>query len=305
MSILAHAGLGDDIAPLTPMRLLTGWTFQPLMAVIVIALASAYLYGVHRLRRRGDAWSRWRSASFVGLGLGSMTVATQSALSTYDTSLLSVHMAQHMVLSMLVPLFLALGAPVTLALRTLPGRPRAVLMAILHSRVARVLSFPPLTFAMFIVTPWALYFTGWYDATLHNPFLHDLLHLQFITVGCLFFWPLVGLDPVPGRLPYMLRVLVVFATLPFHAFLGVTVMAMRELIGGDWYRELDRHWGPSPLYDQQIAGSILWAAGDLIGAVLFGVLFVQWVRESQREAVREDRRLDRLEAMANRRADDG
>jgi putative copper resistance protein D len=287
------------------MRLLTGWTFDPLMATIVVAVGVLYLIGVHRLRARGDDWSGWRTFSFLGLGLGSMVLATQSSLATYDTTLLSVHMFQHMVLAMLVPVFSALGAPVTLALRTLGRRPRSQLLAVLHSPVLRVLSFPPLAFAMFIATPWALYFTGWYDATLHHAFLHDLLHLQFVAVGSLFFWPLVGLDPVPGRLPYMLRMLLVFATLPFHAFLGVTVMSMHQLIGSDWYLAIDRHWGPSPIHDQNIAGAILWVSGDIIGLVVFGVLFVQWVRESQREAVREDRRLDRLEAMAGHGAVDG
>jgi len=287
------------------MRLLTGWTFDPLMATIVVAVGVLYLIGVHRLRARGDAWSGWRTFSFLGLGLGSMLLATQSSLATYDTTLLSVHMFQHMVLAMLVPVFSALGAPVTLALRTLGRRPRSQLLAVLHSPVLRVLSFPPLAFAMFIATPWALYFTGWYDATLHHAFLHDLLHLQFVAVGSLFFWPLVGLDPVPGRLPYMLRMLLVFATLPFHAFLGVTVMSMQQLIGSDWYLAIDRHWGPSPIHDQNIAGAILWVSGDIIGLVVFGVLFVQWARESQREAVREDRRLDRLEAMAGHGVVDG
>ncbi len=303
--MLAHAGLGEDVAPLSPIRLLTGWTFDPLMAAIVVAVGVLYLIGVHRLRARGDDWSGWRTFSFLGLGLGSMVLATQSSLATYDTTLLSVHMFQHMVLAMLVPVFSALGAPVTLALRTLGRRPRSQLLAVLHSPVLRVLSFPPLAFAMFIATPWVLYFTGWYDATLHHAFLHDLLHLQFVAVGSLFFWPLVGLDPVPGRLPYMLRMLLVFATLPFHAFLGVTVMSMHQLIGSDWYRAIDRHWGPSPIHDQNIAGAILWVSGDIIGLVVFGVLFVQWVRESQREAVREDRRLDRLEAMAGHGAVDG
>src|SRR3954453_4189856 len=102
-----------------------------------------------------------------------------------------------MILSMLVPLALALGAPVTLALRTLPGRPRRWLLAVLHSRVVRVLSFPPVAFALFVLSPWALYFTGWYDASLHSDFLHELMHLHLVVVGCLFLWPLVGIDPVP------------------------------------------------------------------------------------------------------------
>src|SRR4051794_27124758 len=142
---------------------------------------------------------------FVGVGMGSFYVATSSGLAAYDTTLLSVHMVQHMVLSMLVPLALALGAPVTLALRTLPRVPRRWLLTVLHSRVAKVLSFPPLTLALYVVTPWALYFSGWYQASLDHVWLHELMHLHLVVVGTLFFWPIVGIDPVPGRVGYPLR----------------------------------------------------------------------------------------------------
>ena len=227
-------------------------------------------------------------------------IATQSALGTYDTVLLSVHMAQHMILSMLTPLAMAIGAPVTLALRTLPGTPRDWLLSVLHSRFAKVLCFPLIGFTLFVLSPWALYFSGWYDATLRSAVLHDLLHLHFILVGSLFFWPLLGLDPVPGRVIYPFRLMLIFLTLPFHAFLGITIMSSTKLIAEDWYTSFGRSWPPSPLRDQYIAGGLLWGSGDIVGLLFFGVLFVQWVQQSQREARREDRRLDRLEEQARR-----
>jgi cytochrome c oxidase assembly factor CtaG len=241
---------------------------------------------------------------FVGVGMGLFYVATSSGLAAYDTTLLSVHMVQHMVLSMLVPLALALGAPVTLALRTLPPRPRRWLLALLHSRLARVLSFPPLTLAVYVVSPWALYFSGWYAASLESAALHELMHVHLVAVGALFFWPLVGVDPVPGRVAYPFRVLLAVLTLPFHAFLGVTIMGQETLLGGDHYLRLREQagygWLPDALDDQHLAGGILWASGDLVGLTVFGVLFVQWVRSSMKEAEREDRRLDLLEARGDR-----
>lgn len=137
-----HAGPGDQIEPFTAVRLLTAWTFEPVLLSVIVVVGALYLYGVHRLKARGDKWSKGRTFSFVGLGLGSAVIATQSALGTYDTVLISVHMAQHMILSMLTPLAMALGAPVTLALRTLPQRPRGWLLSVLHSHVAKVLCFP-------------------------------------------------------------------------------------------------------------------------------------------------------------------
>jgi cytochrome c oxidase assembly factor CtaG len=284
------------VAPITVDRVFTAWSWEWLPVVAVVVVAGCYLAGVTVLRRRGDRWSAWRSAALVVGGLGTIVVATCSSLGTYDDTLLSMHMVQDMLLSMIAPVFFALGAPITLALRTLPRTPRKVVLAILHSTVARVLTFPVVTFGLFIATPWVLYFSGLYEATLRSAPLHDLMHVHFLAVGCLFFWPLLGLDPMPVRVPHPFRVFTMFATLPFHAFLGVTIMSMSILIGGDYYPDLHRGWPPSPIHDQNIAGGILWGSGDIIGFAVFLVLFVQWVRASQREAVRIDRRLDREEA---------
>lgn len=288
--------------PFDASRLLTGWELAPVPLVATVWAVGLYLLGVRSLHRRGDAWPVGRTVMFVGVGMGSFYVATSSGLAAYDTTLLSVHMVQHMVLSMLVPLALALGAPVTLALRTLPATPRRWLLAVLHSRVAKVLSFPPLTLALYVVSPWALYFSPWYDATLGHVWLHELMHLHLVVVGALFFWPIVGVDPVPGRVGYPFRMVLVVLTLPFHAFLGVTIMGQETLLGEEHYlalRDLPGYgWLPDPLDDQHLAGGLLWSSGDLVGLVLFGVLFVQWVRSSVKEAAREDRRLDLLEAKA-------
>ena len=161
-----------------------------------------------------------------------------------------------------------------------------------------MLTFPLVAAAIFVAQPWVLYYTGLYEATLRNPVLHDLNHLHFLLVGCLWFWVILGLDPLPRRVPYPMRMLAVFVTLPFHAWLGVTIMSASTLIAPDWYFELGRDWGQSPIADQRLAGGILWVSGELIGLAILGVLFVQWMRESEREARREDRRLDREAAAA-------
>jgi cytochrome c oxidase assembly factor CtaG len=304
-TLLAHAEPGSQPPPLTPLRLLTEWQLELVPALGAVLVGGLYLFGVHRLHERGDRWSVWRTVLFVGLGLGTFVVATQSALAAYDTELFWAHMVQHMVLSMLTPVFLALGAPITLALRTLPARSRHRLLAVLHSRAAKVLTFPVVAGVLFVANPFALYLTGWYEATLRNGWLHDLNHLHFVLVGCLWFWPLLSPDPMPNRMPYPLRLLAVFATMPMHAFLGVAIMGASTPIAADWYTDLHRGWGPSIHYDQQLAGGILWASGDLVALVVLAALFVQWSQASAREAVREDRRLDRLEAAERLRQSHG
>ncbi len=296
----------DYLPRFTLGRVFTGWELAPVLALLTLGAVCLYAVGVNAMYGRGDRWPIGRSVAF-GAGIAAFVLATQSGLAAYDTTLLSVHMTQHMILSMVVPLAIALSAPVTLALRTLPARPRRWLLAVLHSWLGKVVTFPPLTLLLYVVSPWALYFSGWYAASLGSQLVHEAMHVHLVVVGSLFFWPLLGVDPVPGRVAYPFRMLLVLLTLPFHAFLGVTIMSQTDLLGGDWYPSLHEGdmgaWLPDPADDQHLAGGLLWSSGDLVGLLLFGVLFVQWVRSSQREAAREDRRLDREEAAAQRAAD--
>jgi cytochrome c oxidase assembly factor CtaG len=276
-------------------RIVTEAGIDPIPTILTIWVAGAYLVGVRVLHARGDRWPWGRTISFVGVGMGAFAFATMSGIGAYDTTLLSVHMVQHMILTMVVPLALALGAPVTLALRTLPPRPRRWLLTVLHSLPVRVLSFPPLAFLVFVLSPWVLYFTGWYPASVESTYVHEMTHLHLVATGALFLWPLVGVDPVPGRVGYPFRMMLMVMTLPFHAFLGVTIMNQEELIAGEHYTGLDLAWLPDPMDDQHLAGGILWGTGDVVGLLFFMALFAQWVRSSMREAEREDRRLDRME----------
>ncbi|MFJ9314608.1 cytochrome c oxidase assembly protein [Pimelobacter simplex] len=298
VELVVAAGSIQDLPPFGAGTFWSQWGLEPLPLVVTVWATGLYLVGVASLRRRGDAWPVGRTIAWL-IGMLAFYVATSSGLAAYDTVLVSVHMVQHMVLSMVVPLSLALGAPVTLALRTLPRTPRGWLLAVLHSRVAKVLGFPPLAFALYVLSPWALYFSGWYDASLRSTYVHEMMHVHLVMVGALFFWPIVGVDPLPGRVAHPFRVLLTVLTLPFHAFLGVTIMGQSTLLGGDWYPSLHDGplgaWLPDPAADQRLAGGILWGAGDLVGLVFFVVLFAQWVRSSVKEAQREDRRLDRLE----------
>jgi cytochrome c oxidase assembly factor CtaG len=298
VSTVLSVATTSALPPFGPGRIFTEWGMDPFLTILTVWVAGAYLVGVRTLHRRGDRWPWARTVSFVVAGMGTFYFATSSGLATYDTTLLSVHMVQHMLLSMAVPLALALGAPVTLALRTLPPAPRRVLLRVLHSRPARVLTFPPLTFLLFVLSPWMLYFTAWYDASVRHPYIHEMTHVHLVLIGSLFLWPMVGIDPVPGRVGYPFRMLLMLLTLPFHAFLGLTIMGETDLIAGDWYRSLPETWLPPPAADQHLAGGILWGAGDLVGLAFFIVFFAQWARSSMKEAEREDRRLDLLESRA-------
>ncbi|HET9517596.1 MAG TPA: cytochrome c oxidase assembly protein [Actinoplanes sp.] len=281
--------------PFTVAEIFTATRLNSLMAVFLLVAGALYLYGGFRLRQRGDAWPPGRTVAFVVGGLGTIALVTVSGIEAYDTTLLSVHMVQHMVLSMVAPIFLALGAPVTLALRTLPARPRAVLLRVVHSRWARVVTFPLVAFGLFIVNPFVLYFSDLYRLTLQSTLLHEFIHVHFLITGCVFFWPLLGLDPLPNRWPYPARALLMVLSVPFHTVLGLTIMQSNTLLGGDWYPALQLTWA-DPYADQRAAGGILWAGGEVVSVTMLGVLVLQWIRQSEREARRTDRALDRAEA---------
>jgi putative membrane protein len=294
-AVLAAPGttpLASTLPPFSGRAIFTHLELESWIAVMLVLSAGIYLYGVHRLHSRGDHWPVTRTILFLVPGLGSIAFVTVSGIEAYDDTLLSVHMIQHMVLGMIAPIFLALGAPVTLALRTLPVGGRKRLVSVLHSRPAKVLTFPLVSYALFVANPFALYFTGLYQQTLEHPLFHEFVHLHFLVTGCLFFWPLLGLDPLPGRWPYPGRALLMLLSTPFHAVLGLTIMQSATLIAGGWYTNLHLTWA-NPKDDQVLAGGILWAGGEVVSVTMLAVLVVQWMRDADKEARRVDRKLDR------------
>lgn len=291
--------LGYDIGgPPTLAGLAFDWRFDLIFGSAAIAMALLYLLGVRRLRKRGDRWAVGRTSAWL-VGCAALLVATSSGLGTYGPAMFSVHMAQHMILAMLVPILLVLGAPLTLALRALPpaGRdappgPREWILAGVHSPVARWLTHPLVALPLFVGGYYALYFSGLFAAALPEHWAHVLMNAHFLVVGWLFFWPLVGVDPAPRRLPPAARLGVVFASVPFHAFFGVALMSYNSVLGGDFYRQLGLPWLPDPLADQKLGGGLAWASGELPLLLVVVALLIQWSRQDERSARRDDRRAD-------------
>lgn len=286
----------STVPPFTFSAVFTQLAIDPLLLTSIVIVAALYLWGVERLRRGGVQWPLGRTLSFLIGGLGTLSFVTMSGIGAYDETLFSVHMMQHMTLAMVTPIFLALGAPVTLALRALPSGGRRRLNKVLHWKIARLYMNPLVGFMIFVGSPWALYFTGWFEASLRNVWLHELMHVHFLVSGSIFFWPLVGLDPIPGRVSYPFRALLLVATMPFHAFLGLTIMQSTTLLAGGYYGELNLAWS-NAVSDQRVGGGLLWASGELVGLLMVAPALYQWMRASEREAAREDRRLDREERL--------
>ncbi|WP_093909818.1 cytochrome c oxidase assembly protein [Streptomyces sp. cf386] len=287
--------LGDF--PWTP--LFTRWHFDPLFAFGTAAAALLYLAGVRKLRARGDKWPVGRTVSWLA-GLAVTVLATMSGLNVYGKVLFSVHMGQHMILAMTVPILLVLGAPATLALRTLPtapkggpGGPREWLTKLLHSRYVKVLSHPVVASVLFIGSAFVVYYTSLFETLMRSHLGHLFMLVHFLAVGLLFFWVVIGIDPGPHRPPHLGRLFVLILTMPFHSWFSISLMSSTALIGEGWWSLLDRPWVERAMDDQYDAGAIAWATGDIPVLITTIILAIQWVRSDQREARRIDRRIDR------------
>lgn len=284
--------------PPTFVRLLTDWRFDLLYGTAAVVLAALYLVGVRRLRSRGDAWPVGRTVAWL-CGCATLLVATSSGIGKYSPAMFSVHMGSHMLLSMMAPIFFVLGGPVTLALRVLPpaGKgappgPREWLLAFTHSPITRVLTHPVVALALFVGSFYVLYYSGLFDTALRHHSAHLAMNAHFLLAGYLFFWLVIGIDPAPRRLPPLGRLGLLLASMPFHAFFGVTLMNMQTVIGETFYRGLNLPWVGDLLTDQRLGGGIAWASGELPVLIVMVALMIQWTRADEREARRRDRRED-------------
>src|SRR3954453_3199837 len=267
------------------------------LAVLSVVALLVYLGAVGRLRRSGVTWPWWRSLAWFG-GTASLFAVTGTWVNGYSMVLFSVHMTQHMVLSLITPLLLLLAAPVTLALRTLPrgrgaaGAPRALLLDALHSRFARVVSSPFFTVPLFIASLYGIYFTPLFDALMSNPIGHQVMLAPFVVVGLLFFGPIVAQDPWPRTLSHPGRMLELLLPVPFHAFFGVAIMMAGALVVGP-FAEPPAGWGVDPLGDQAVAGGIVWAFAELPTVLVLAVVFFSWASSEERRGRALDRAADR------------
>jgi putative copper resistance protein D len=303
---------------LTPIRYLTEWQLELLWVLVAAFAAFFYLAGVWRLHRRGDRWPAYRTVLWLA-GLASFVWVTNGAPAVYEQYLFSMHMLGHMVLTMAIPMLLVLAAPVTLAARAIRKRTdgsrggREWILWAVQSPVANVLTNPIVAAAIFAISLWVFYYTPILRWAVTDHVGHLWMVAHFLISGYLFVLVLVGADPVRKRPPYALRLLLLLATMAFHAFFGLAIMSDTGLMLADWYGAMGRTWGLPPLEDQAWGGGIAWSVGEIPTVALAVVVSVLWARSDDREAKRRDRAADRdgeaelaaYNAMLAHRADAG
>lgn len=277
-------------------RYFTEWNLDLLWVILAGFGIFFYLAGVWRLHRRGDKWPIYRTVLWV-LGLLFLVYVTSGGVNAYEQYLFSAHMLGHMALTMAVPVLLVPGAPVTLAMRAIRKRTdgsrggREWILLAVHSKFAGVIANPLVAAGLFVGSLWVFYYSPLFRWTMLDHIGHEWMVAHFLITGYLFVQSLIGIDPVPYRLPYPFRLLLLLGTMAFHAFFGLAIMTSTGLLLADWYGAMG--WGADALADQRVGGGIAWSVGELPTLALAITVAVQWSRSDERESKRSDRNADR------------
>jgi cytochrome c oxidase assembly factor CtaG len=286
--VAAHGPVPAD-AP-TAGSLLFDWTIEPIPALAIVAGLLWWRWATRRVNvlHPTNPVPRRRSVAFVG-GMAAIAFALMSGIDRYDTTLFSVHMVQHILLTLAAAPLIALSAPITLLLRVAsPATRRRWILPVLHSRVVRILAFPVVAWLIFAAAMWGTHFTPLFNAALEDPFVHDIEHGIYLVTALLFWWPAVALDPAPWRMVHPVRALYVFLQMTQNTFLSVVLLNVQTVLYPH-YATLVRPWGPPPLIDQGTAAGIMWIVGDLIFLTSIMAIIAGWARAEGRDAARADR----------------
>ncbi len=281
--------------PFTVVTAITQWTPDVPAILFAAIVGTGYFLAVRRLTAAGGTWARGRKVAFA-TGLGLVLFFSVSFFGVYADTLFWARAGQVITLLMLAPLCLAMGSPVALALATLPRKRTDRLRGVLASRAMRVISFPASGSVLLIATPWLFYFTNWYPTVLSNAVVDELSRLALLTIGFVYFYARLQLDPVPHKYPHLISVVITFVEVIFDAALGLVLWLNPHIIAQHYYQALDRNWGPSLRNDQIIGAGVLWIAGDAAGLPFLGALMRRMSVDDDKEAAEIDRQLDEQDA---------
>ena len=284
-------------------RILLGCEPDAFMIGLLIIAVALYVKGVMVLTKRGDKWPVGRTISFA-IGISAVDFATSGGLGLYAHFSFSWHMVAHMTLGMIAPIAIVLGAPITLALRTLPqGRNpqergvRGTLLSVLHSRYSSIIVNPVGALVIFDGSLFLLYFTSLFGTLMNTHAGHLFMNIHFLLAGFLFFHVIIGIDPNPKRPPFLVRIVTLLAAMSIHAFFSVALMSSSTLIDSGYFAALQTPWVGELLADQNKGGAIGWAMGEIPILIALIATFIMWTRDDAREARRIDRSVERMAAM--------
>jgi putative membrane protein len=273
MRLLLAPLLDERPRPMVPYE--WSWALHPSVLLGTGLLGALYFYGIGPLRRRrnlGPPAARWQIASFVA-GLIVLLVSLNGPMHDLsDYYLFSVHMVQHLLLTLLFPPLTILGIPGWL-LRPVLRHPPIL-------RIARLLTHPVVAAVIFTATIVVWHLAPYYDLMMRDHDVHIVTHLMFMLTATIMWWPVMSPAPELPRLPYGLGMLYLFLVgIPMQLVAALITLSGQVLY--PWYAVAPRTWGLSPLDDQQLGGLLMWIPGGLWMFLAIGVLFFLWARESE------------------------
>ncbi len=254
------------------------WHLHPDVVLLVLLLEGGYLYAVTQMRQRISDAGRVRGSQVAMFSLGVLVLYIAAGSPIHDLSehyLLSVHMFQHLLFTLVAPPLLLAGTPAWLWQALLRG-PRAMW-------VARLVTLPVLTFAVFNLVLLVTHLPPVVDLALRQHLFHLFVHVVLVATALLMWWPILSPLPELPRLSYPLQMGYLFLQSLLPAVMA-SFITFADGVVYDFYAEAPRIWGTSPISDQQIAGGMMKLLGSLILWSFIAVAFFKWYAREEAEA---------------------
>ena len=290
--ILAHV-VGEGASQ--GWGVLRQWTWTDPTLLVPLALAILYARGLRNWPHPRPLKS-WRPYSFYA-GLLFLVIALASPIDAMSDDLFFMHMVQHLILVMIAPVLLLLGAPTTPLLRGLPGFVRKnVIAPLMRSPKARSL-YRSITFAgtawlLFSINLWTWHFYGdAYERATTNAALHIFMHWTFITTAMLFWWAIIDPRPLRSRIPYPLRLVFIGVTMLQNVALGAAITFRNDILY-PYYATRARLWDISPLTDQQAGGLVMWTIGSMMFMLAIIITIAVWFDKEEKRSRKEEAAID-------------
>ena len=256
------------LPPLTWGTALSAWHLRPVTDAVLIVSTALYVYRAHRvLPRHGVHWPVGRTVSFVG-ALAVLAVTLQSSIDVYSHEFFWLHMIQHLLLIMVVPVLFILGQPIRLLTESTDLISEQCSRALL-SRVVSVITFPLLALAAYAAVLVGTHLTGFMQTMQTHMWLHEVEIVLYLGSGYLFFLPLLAHEPLRRELSYPLRVFLLLLGMTVDTVVGVMLMMSTQ--------------GAFPLSDIHTGGGIMWVVGDGLMFAVTVLVVAQWMRDTERQ----------------------
>jgi putative membrane protein len=249
------------------------WSLHPSVLLGTGLLGALYFYGIGPLRRRygwGPPPSAGQILSFCAALVVLLASLNGPMHDLSDYYLFSVHMVQHLVLTLIFPPLLLAGIPGWLL------RPLALGPGIYA--LARAITRPWVAALVFSASIALWHLQPFYDLMMRSHEVHIATHLMFMVTATLMWWPVMSPVPELPRLQPLPGILYLFLVcLPMQVVGAMITFAGSVLY--PWYVAAPRTWGLSPLDDQRLGGLLMWIPGNLFIFGAIAVLFFRWSRE--------------------------